>query len=781
MTMIDLRSEKTEYLTNDEVFNFFVPSSEIDTITKIKNTYLVGHKGSGKSFLMKYLSLPLQLKRLSSGNTLEYDLKSIGILIQCNVGRFGTLREWPNMVISEDWIKNFTHAFNLSATEVFLNSLQQLIHERKNISDNELSEFLNSIVKLLRIEVGDTNLKNVLNVIDDELNLIQEEFQQNNNLNSDRFYTGFSFLYELRTKFQKFFSNYTEIEPVFLLDEYNELSNAQQKVINELIHIRQPVFKMCCLPQSYLKDRVHGGQNDIDHDYDVVDLANTPLTPNSSELSMISKFMKDVGNKRLEKYSSKIETLLEEPQSFVLSEGKRTKADIRKINEAKYCGFKNFVILSSGNPKTFLDLIQNTIKKAIGRGVDFTNPIPASIQLDSILEYSIKRRKEVVLSDTQNGRALFRLVEFVGKYLQYKTMSTGNDYRFFSIINPDLLSDNASDTIELSLKNSVMLQNDLGRVSKSEKIRLDILTLNNYLLPSFELPLSHWQIWEVHSKTINTVLEPGGIEKITTVETTPSSKPPIKKDLNLTDYGLLAKISELIKKQELILFIGSGLSTYAGLKSASEIVNNIKKILGITHTLDFEKAVSYYTNTHGDETCVEFLKNELSHPQKLKLDLHEKLLELDIKIIVTTNYDTLIEDMENKLKKTPQVIITKDQITSYNEKNNVVFKIHGDFNHSEYLVATEEQYDKYAHSHEFMITRLKSLLQNKSVLFLGYSLNDRNFNNIRHLVGSELGNLKESFAIFPEINEHEIDLLSKKNIRVISADFDSVVRSLVNK
>ena len=135
--------------------------------------------------------------------------------------------------------------------------------------------------------------------------------------------------------------------------------------------------------------------------------------------------------------------------------------------------------------------------------------------------------------------------------------------------------------------------------------------------------------------------------------------------------------------------------------------------------------------------------------------------------------------MEYELKKNPQVIVSKEKITSYNEENNVVFKIHGDFNNSEYLVATEEQYDNYVQTHEFMITRLKSLLQNKSVLFLGYSLSDRNFNNIRNLVDSELGTLKDSFAVFPEINEHEKELLSNKNIHVIHADFNSVIKHLV--
>ena len=456
------------------------------------------------------------------------------------------------MTISEEWVKIFTHAFNLSATEVFLDSITELLKERKNISKEELSNFLDSLIKLLRIEVGETTLKNTLTVIDDELNLIQEEFQQNKNINQNRFYTGPSYLFELRKIFQKFFSKYSKIEPVFLLDEYNELSNAQQRVINEMIHIRQPVFKMCCLPQSYLKDRLIEGQNDIDQDYDVVDLASKPLTPNSSELHTIIRFMSDMGDKRLKKYSLKMKTLLEDPKSFVPSGEKRTKADIRKINEEKYCGLKNFVILSSGNPKTFLDLVQNTVKKALEQGIDLTNPIPTSIQLDTILEYSIKRRKEVVLSDTQNGRILSRLIELIGKYLQYKTMSTGNNYRFFSILNPESLSDDASNTIELALKNSVIIQNDLGRVSKTEKIRLDILTLNNYLLPSFELPLSHHQIWEVNSKTINNALEPGMVDEDITKNITDTPKSIIKKDLDLTDYAPLEKILELIKNQELI-------------------------------------------------------------------------------------------------------------------------------------------------------------------------------------------------------------------------------------
>ena len=712
---------------------------------------------------------------------INYDDKAIGIFVQCNVGRFGNFRENPSESLSENWIKVFTHAFNLSVLEVFLDSINKLKLKKQNIPDKEIQGFLNSIIKLLRIEVGDTTLENVLDMVDEELNLIQEESQLEITLNSDRFYSQSTFLYELRKKFQKYFLNYAEIEPVFLLDEYNELSSGQQKIINEMIHIRQPVFKMSCLPKSYIKDRVYDGQNDIGDDYDIVYLANKPLTPKSPDLSKILDFMNEIGDKRLKKFTSaKIVKLLESPTGITPTFEKGSKTIFRRINIEHYCGLTNYVVLSSGNPKTFLDLIQATVDRAIDKGIDIAaTPIPTSIQLDSVMDYSIKRRKEVVLSDTSYGRILVRLVEYIGKYLYNKTMTTGDYYRFVSITDSGNLTDLASNAIELALKNAVMIQNDLGRVSKNEKIRLDVLTLNNYLLPSFMIPLSSHQNWEITSSVIEKALTPNllsfndEVKKAEKKEENTSSHP------NMEDYTLLGEISELIQKKELILFIGSGFSTQAGIKSATQIIQKICEILEVKQDLAFEKACGYFTSTNGNDGLIDFLKSELVYPEKLHLELHEKLFGLGVKIIVTTNYDELVEDVLNKLKKSPQIIVDKDEIQSYKEENNVVFKIHGDFNHRTYIVATEGHYDKYLKTHEFMLTRLKSLLQNKSVFFIGYSLSDRNFNLIRQLVDSELGTLRKSYALFPNILKYEKTALAEKHIHVISTDFATAVNYMV--
>ncbi len=124
---INLKSDKTEYLSDDEIYHFFVSSENMDEITKIKNTFLVGHRGSGKSFILKYLSIPLQLIRFSEKTTIEFDEKFVGVLIQCKIGKFGGLREANDkQILDKDWVSVFAHTFNLCAIQIFLEGIHDI-------------------------------------------------------------------------------------------------------------------------------------------------------------------------------------------------------------------------------------------------------------------------------------------------------------------------------------------------------------------------------------------------------------------------------------------------------------------------------------------------------------------------------------------------------------------------------------------------------------------------------------------------------------------------------
>lgn len=786
--IINLRSEKTEYLSDDEVYSFFVHSKELEQITKIRNTFLIGHKGSGKSFLLKYLSIPIQLIRFTEKTTIPYDERAIGILIQCKVGKFGGLRE-PNSdkFLNKDWISVFIHAFNLSAIQILLEGIRQIFENKHDVTKDEVDHFLDEIIRLFRFDISLTSFDKVFEFIDDEISSIQEEYQQNKLRNDNRFYTDYKLLHEIRNSFKKCFNNYKNIEPIFLLDEYNELSAGQQRVINEMINIRQPVFKMSSVPHGIIKDRIFDGQIDIDHDYEQEYLGNKPLGPKSEELPILYEFMTEMWNKRVEKLPVQIRLseILESPKPVVDSGKKHTQADVRMYNENNYCGVLNYVILSEGNPKTFLDLIQDTIDKSKEKRIDLkSTKISTSIQLDVITEYSRQRRKEVVQSDSQLGRSLQRLIEWLGKYLKSKSEITSDSYRKIAIKDPESLSNLARDTIELGLRSSWLIQEDLGRVSKNERIRLETFTLKNILVPSFEIPLSGHQVWEITSNEINNLLEgkipEPSIPDITNISTQNITSSKSEKTLSLEAYESISEILELIKKNELILFVGSGLSTHAGIVSAQNLSKKICQAIPIKQDVSLEKASEYYSNKFDNDALYTLIEKEINSSTSVNLDLHKKLSTLKISTLITTNWDKLLEITWKESMADVQVLVSQDQIINYQDLKPGIFKIHGDLDNRDLLVTTEQQYDNYSKTHDFMLTRLKSLLQNKSILFIGYSLSDRNFIQIRNMVGSELGKLRNSYAVFLESNEHEIAALKKKNIKVIVSNFVDLINALVH-
>ena len=783
---LDLRSNKTEYLTDDEILTFFEPSQEMDAITKIRNTYIIGHKGSGKSFILKYLSLPLQLRRIQSNNKIDFDDHAIGILIPCHAGKFGGMTEDPQSpVLDQNWIKTFTHTFNLCAVKVLLDLLDLIYREGKKIKMTEIIDFIKTILKDLKLELQNVSYENATQLIDDEIGKIHGEYRRGILDNTNRNYSDHIFLLDLRKNFQKCFKQLQNIEPVFLLDEYNELSNGQQRVINEMIRLRQPVFKMTSLPKGYVVDRLkEGEQTDIDQDFELVYLANKPLTPKSPELPAMRNFLLNVWTKRVKQtpFNRKITDVLEQPAPITKSSRKRTKSEVQQINEQKYCGFLNYVIISSGNPKTFLDMMQATINKTRAKNIDISKKsIPTSIQLESIQEYSIERRREVVQSDPKLGRHLMRLIEYLGKYLKTKTENSNDNYRLFAIRNPEALSEISYNTIEVGLKKSWLIQNDLGRVSKNQRIRLETMTLNNVLLPSFEVPLAEHQVWEMTSDDIDKIIihkEDEQIEKSKEKEIIEIKQ----KDSSLDAFTILPEIVDLVKKDELVLFIGSGLSAYAGFPTAkmlTEVLCN-ELTLGVDKVRGLDEVSQYYINDKGEQGFVSLVKKEFQRVTQTKLDLHEKLFIIKCSKIITTNWDDLIEITCQKSSRPFQVVVNHEQTTKYNDNQTGIFKMHGDLHHPSLIIAGKDQYEGYTTSHGFMITKLKSLFQNHSILFIGYSLQDTDFNQIRHLVGTELGNIRKSYVIIPEINDHQKTALSRKNIHVIQSDFGPIINTLVD-
>ncbi|HGE4486332.1 TPA: SIR2 family protein, partial [Escherichia coli] len=112
----------------------------------------------------------------------------------------------------------------------------------------------------------------------------------------------------------------------------------------------------------------------------------------------------------------------------------------------------------------------------------------------------------------------------------------------------------------------------------------------------------------------------------------------------------------------------------------------------------------------------------------IKEEKNDEIAELikmrkNIGSIITTNYDTLIEQFFEFEPLIGNSILLSNPYGS-------VYKIHGCVSAPSELTITEEDYDYFDNKYELIRAQLLSLFIHNPVIFIGYSISDRNIQQI---------------------------------------------------
>jgi len=152
-------------------------------------------------------------------------------------------------------------------------------------------------------------------------------------------------------------------------------------------------------------------------------------------------------------------------------------------------------------------------------------------------------------------------------------------------------------------------------------------------------------------------------------------------------------------------------------------------------------------------------------PGKLP-DGHEALIRLQLKKVVTANFDQVFEFMYTRLLgRRPQIVFTADQLIerSQSSPDTTLIKMHGCISNMDTIVLAREDYAKAWKEKREIFNDIKSELQTATCLFLGYSLSDTNFN-----------------FIYDEVRYVFRQRPGKLNFTVVSAK-DRVINSIVRQ
>ncbi|TDN79364.1 NB-ARC domain-containing protein [Salegentibacter sp. 24] len=194
------------------------------------------------------------------------------------------------------------------------------------------------------------------------------------------------------------------------------------------------------------------------------------------------------------------------------------------------------------------------------------------------------------------------------------------------------------------------------------------------------------------------------------------------------------KLIQKIKQNNLVVFVGAGLSTKMGYPNWNSLIIDI--LGGIS---DKEEKSDKYIQALKDKilepievltkisehktASIEILEKIIrSHDKTQPSSIHEKLGLLTDKII-TTNYDSLLE---KALPEFEQISYSNQyKVAKLSQYDQYIFKIHGDIQEPHKCVLFPSEYDLLYDKEEKTSTfELKKIISNQSILFIGFSLND---------------------------------------------------------
>lgn len=238
--------------------------------------------------------------------------------------------------------------------------------------------------------------------------------------------------------------------------------------------------------------------------------------------------------------------------------------------------------------------------------------------------------------------------------------------------------------------------------------------------------------------------------------------------------------------------------------SPQEMLERYLSSLGLSYSSEqnLPRLSEEYESQTGRPELHRFLKREIPDEERQPSPLLDTLARLPLKLIVTTNYDRLMEKALENAGKEPgkdfRVVVQEldlKKLPFFHQRVSelidgysglILYKIHGSFppgqaaapvdDLDEKLLITEDDYVEMltfiTHKDTGIPNKIKAILTTSTVLFFGYSLEDWDFRVLyKSLIESLSENRREkAFAFQRRPDPAWVDFWGKKDLNIIDID-----------
>lgn len=246
-----------------------------------------------------------------------------------------------------------------------------------------------------------------------------------------------------------------------------------------------------------------------------------------------------------------------------------------------------------------------------------------------------------------------------------------------------------------------------------------------------------------------------------------------------------SEVIQLVRKEQVTLFLGAGFSLEAGAPNSSSLIDAILNQVPYEDKEDFvnltldalcQKFVEY--NNEGRSALIRTLKPLFNFERKNCKDQISLSHIPHFKRIFTTNYDTLIEDAYGS----DCVVIKQNQdIGMIDDTKAMIYKIHGDFDNPDEMILTRGDYDDFYRNqkNELIWDIVKAEFSLRAILFIGYSLDDSNITHLIERVTNLSGKCNQPlFLIAPGMKKAKRKKLESLGVKYYDAKAEDFFKDL---
>lgn len=239
---------------------------------------------------------------------------------------------------------------------------------------------------------------------------------------------------------------------------------------------------------------------------------------------------------------------------------------------------------------------------------------------------------------------------------------------------------------------------------------------------------------------------------------------------------------EQLQKGNVVLFCGAGVSVSdGGIPSGGQLARELAIRAGLVdaQNLTLPDVAQAFELEIGHQSLIAFITERIEGAGRVPLRTHQLIATPPFKRIITTNWDTLLEEAFRQAGR-PFLKIVRDEDVAYVDEGKItLIKLHGCIDQKDTIVVTgDDYYDVFARLPE-TASLVRGFFATKTLLFLGYGLADEDFKRMYHEVERHLGKHKRrAYAVQLNPTALAVKYWQQKNVEVIAADATAFLEAL---